>query len=117
MGDTDDSLSQLLKTAISDIMPQKDLIIDAVNEMVKDEIKRYIRQKLDEDPELKKEIKEAMYEYMTAKFREINATLKLAKAGAKLGISLIPEDLREEVSKDIVNLLEKEMGGILDRGL
>ena len=117
MSDTEDSLTQLFKSAISDIMPQKDLIIDAVHDMVKDEIKRYIRQKLDEDPALKKEIKEAMYEYLTAKVREVNAALKLAKAGAKLGINLIPGDLREEVSKDIVNLLEKEMGEILDKGL
>ena len=50
-------MSQILKGTISDIMPQKDLVIEAVHDMVRNEIKKYIRQKLDEDPELKKEIK------------------------------------------------------------
>lgn len=117
MSDTEDTLSQILKGAVSDIMPQKDLVIEAVHELVRDEIKRYIRNKLDEDPELKKEIKDAINEYLSAKIREINAALKLAKSGAKLGLSLIPEHLRQEVSKDIVNLFEKEMGEILEKGL
>lgn len=117
MSDTEDTLSQILKGAVSDIMPQKDLVIEAVHELVRDEIKRYIRNKLDEDPELKKEIKDAVNEYLSAKIREINAALKLAKSGAKLGLSLIPEHLRQEVSKDIVNLFEKEMGEILEKGL
>ncbi len=117
MGTADDTLTQLLKGAVSDIMPQKDLVIEAVQELVKDEIKRYIKQKLDEDPELKKEIKDAINEYLTAKVKEVNAALRLAKSGAKLGLSLIPDHLRQEVSKDIVDLLEKEMGQILERGL
>lgn len=117
MGETEDTLTQVLKGAVSDIMPQKDLVIEAVHDLVRDEIKRYIRNKLEEDPELKKEIKDAINEYLSAKIREINAALKLAKSGAKLGLNLIPEHLRQEVSKDIVSLFEKEMGEILDRGL
>ena len=117
MTGSDDSLSQILKGTISDIMPQKDFIIEAVHDMVRDEIKKYIRQKLDEDPELKKEIKEAINEYFTAKVKEVNATLKLAKAGAKLGLSLIPDHLRAEVTKDIANIFEKEIGDILEKGL
>lgn len=117
MSDTEDTLAQILKGAVSDIMPQKDLVIEAVHDMVRDEIKKYIRNKLDEDPELKKEIKDAINEYLSAKVREINAALKLTKAGAKLGLNLIPEHLRQEVSRDLVNLFEKEMGDILERGL
>jgi hypothetical protein len=117
MSDTEDTLTQILKGAVTDIMPQKDLVIEAVHELVRDEIKRYIRNKLDEDPDLKKEIKDAINEYLSAKISEINAALKLAKSGAKLGLSLIPEHLRQEVSKDIVNLFEKEMGEILEKGL
>ena len=117
MVETENTLNQLLTGAVSEILPQKDLIIDAVQDLVRDEIKRYIKQKLDENPQLKKEIKDAINEYLTAKVREINAALKLAKSGAKLGLSLLPEHLRQEVSRDIVNLFEKEMGEILDRAL
>ena len=117
MGSNEDMLSQILKGAVSDVMPYRDLVIDAVQDLVKDEIKRYIKQRLDDDPALKKEIKEAINEYLTAKIREVNATLRLAKSGAKLGINLIPDHLREEVSRDIVRLFEKELGEILEKGL
>ncbi len=117
MSESEDSLTQILKGAVTDIMPQKDLVIEAVHDLVRDEIKKYIRTKLDEDPELKKEIKDAINEYLSAKVREVNAALKLAKSGAKLGLNLIPDHLRQEVSRDIVNLFEKEMGEMLERGL
>ena len=117
MGESEDTLTQILKGAVTDIMPQKDLVIEAVHDLVRDEIKHYIRQKLDEDPELKKEIKDAINEYLSAKVKEINAALRLAKSGAKLGLNLIPEHLRQEVSRDIVSLFEKEMGDMLERGL
>lgn len=117
MSESEDSLTQILKGAVTDIMPQKDLVIEAVHDLVRDEIKKYIRTKLDEDPELKKEIKDAINEYLSAKIREVNAALKLAKSGAKLGLNLIPDHLRQEVSRDIVNLFEKEMGEMLERGL
>jgi len=117
MNDSEDSLSQILKGTITDIMPHRDLVIEAVHDLVKDEIKKYIRQKLDEDPELKQEIKDAVNEYLTAKVSEVNATLRLAKAGAKLGLDLIPEHLRAEVTKDIARLLEKEIGDILEKSM
>lgn len=115
MSDSEDTLTKILKGAVTDIMPHKDLIIDAVHDLVRDEIKHYIRQKLDEDPELKQEIKDAINDYLSAKIKEVNAALKLAKAGAKLGLILIPDHLRQEVSRDIVSLFEKEIGGILER--
>jgi hypothetical protein len=117
MSESEDVLSQILKGAVTDIIPHQELVIDAVQDLVKDEIKHYIKQKLDEDPELKAEIKEAINEYLSAKIKEVNATLKLAKSGAKLGLKLIPDNLREEVSRDIVSLFEKEMGIILEKGL
>jgi adenosyl cobinamide kinase/adenosyl cobinamide phosphate guanylyltransferase len=117
MSESEDVLTQILKGAVTDIMPHKDLVIDAVQDLVKDEIKRYIKQKLEEDPQLKAEIKEAINEYLSAKIKEVNATLKLAKSGAKLGLNLIPENLRAEVSRDIVGLFEKELGIILEKGL
>jgi hypothetical protein len=96
MSESNDVLSQLLKGTVTDIMPHKDLVIEAV-----------------EDPE----IKEALNEYLSAKIKEVNATLKLAKAGAKLGLNLIPDNLRAEVSRDIVALFEKELGVIMEKGL
>jgi hypothetical protein len=115
MAELDDTIARLVKDTTSEIMPQKDLLIEAFHELVKDEIKRYIRQKIDQDPELKNEIKEAVTLYLSAKLKEIHATIKLAKAGTKLGLNLIPDQMKDEMSKELVSLFEKEITEMMDR--
>lgn len=108
-------ISPAIKNAISTFTGTEDIIIQAVQELVKDEIKKYIKQKIDEDPELKKEIIEAVESYMEAKIKEGYAAIKLTKAGAKLGIKLIPEHLREEMTKEVLKLFENEIATIMDK--
>jgi adenosyl cobinamide kinase/adenosyl cobinamide phosphate guanylyltransferase len=93
----------------------EDMLVEALRDMVKDEIKRYVRQKLDENPELKKEIKQAVGEFVSAKMSETYAILKLTKCGAELGLTMIPKDLREKLGKDIASLLEKEVSQVIDK--
>lgn len=115
MAEVDDTILRLVKGTTSEIMPQKDILIEAFHDLVKDEIKRYIKQKIDEDPELKKEIKDAVTLYLSAKLKEIHATLKLAKAGTKLGLNLIPAQIKDEMSKELVSLFEKEISELMEK--
>jgi hypothetical protein len=109
----DDALNQLLKNKIPDIIGGEELILEAGREMIKDELKVYIRKRLEENPELKKEIKDAIGMYFEAKVKEIYANIKLAKASAKLGIEIMPDTLKKDFSKE----LEKELGSIIDKML
>lgn len=111
------SFLPVVKSAMGDILGSEDLLVEAARDMIKDELKRYIRQKLDGDPALRNEIKEAISLYFEAKSREIYAAAKLAKCGAKLGLMLLPKGVKDEVSKELLHIFEKELSEMMERGL
>jgi len=108
----------LLKNITKEMLPVLDtenLIIEAVHSLIKDEIKGYIRAKLYEDEELRTELKNAVELYMETKLKEFYYGMKIAKTGAKLGLNLIPEKLKTEISEEITRVLEKEMSRFLEK--
>ncbi len=109
-------VENILKESM-DMLRAEDIVVDALREMVRDEVKKYIRTKLDANPELKHEIKLAVEELMEAKIKEGYALVKLAKSGVKLGMELVPQKMRDELAKDLVSLLQKEIGGLMDSTL
>ncbi len=114
MDKLDDKIVSMIKEVVTG-MGAENIMLDTVQDLVKDEMKKYIRQKLDERPELKNEIKHAVEEYLEARIKEWAAALKLAKASAKLGLDIIPERLRAELSKEFIGMFEKELSEILKR--
>jgi hypothetical protein len=110
----EEGLSSILKDPLGAIKVE-DLVVEAARDLVKDEIKRYIRRKLDEDPKLKNDVRIAIAELMDAKAREAYAMVKLGKCGVNLGIALVPPELKERMDRDIASLLEKEMGQVVSR--
>jgi hypothetical protein len=109
-------LDSILKGTTS-LIHAEDLAIEAVRDLVKDEIKKYINERLNANPELKKELKSAVEEFLEAKIKEVFALLKIGKCTAKLGIELIPQHLKGEVTKDLISLFEKEINLVLDKTL
>ena len=69
-------LSGSIQERIEELLRPEDLIMEAARDLVKDEIKGYIRQKIDENPELKSEIKETIENYFEAKARSAFAEVK-----------------------------------------
>ena len=111
----DDIINSVMKSTRT-MLSSETIIVDAIQDLVKDEVKRAIREKLDANPELKKELKEAVKALMEAKIHEAYAILKIGKAGAKLGIEMVPPEMRKEIGKEIVSLFEKEVSKMLDQG-
>ncbi|MEW5760684.1 MAG: hypothetical protein AB1779_07945 [Candidatus Thermoplasmatota archaeon] len=110
-------IAQLLKGKIDDIISPEDLLLEVGKDIVKETIKNNIKQKLDEDPELRNELKSAINLYFEAKIKEISATLKIAKCGAKLGLAIMPKNLKDEITRDILGLVEKEIDEIMEKTL
>ncbi|MEM2943966.1 MAG: hypothetical protein QXN93_02405 [Methanomassiliicoccales archaeon] len=108
-----ETIESILKSQLG-ILHSEDILLEAMKDLVRDEIKRYVRQKIDENPELKKEIKEAIGEFVAAKVKEAYALVKLAKCGAELGITLVPRDIKEKLEKDLASLLEREVSRVVD---
>ncbi len=114
MAPDEDIISSVLKSTKS-MLSSETLLVEAVQEMVKDEVKRTIKEKLEASPELKKELKQAVAELMEAKVHEAYALLKIGKVGAKVGIEMVPPNLRKEIGQEIVSLFEKEVTRMLEQ--
>ncbi len=110
----EESIASIVRSQL-EVLRTEDLLVEALRDMVKDEIKRHVRQKLDENPQLRKEIKAAIAELVVAKVNEAYALIKLTKCGAELGLTMIPKDLREKIGKDLASLLEKEVSQVIDK--
>ncbi|MEE9237343.1 MAG: hypothetical protein V3U52_06105 [Thermoplasmata archaeon] len=111
----EDAVGSLLKGALG-IIHTENILIEAVRDLVREEVKRYVRQKLEARPALREELKKGVAALVEAKVREASALILLAKSAAKLGVELVPPQLREEVAKELVDALEKEIATVLDRG-
>ena len=82
-------LKPLLKEGLYDVMGGEDILIEAARDLVREEIKEHIREKLDANPELKKEFKDAIGMFFEAKLKEAFANIKLVKAGATVSGSTL----------------------------
>ncbi|MDI6916753.1 MAG: hypothetical protein QMC80_03050 [Thermoplasmatales archaeon] len=114
MSEIEERIIPLMKNIVGGI-DTENIVMDAAKDLVKDEIKVYIRQKLDEMPELKQEIKSSVEDYLGAKVKEYLATIKLAKTMAKLGIHAVPGHLRAELTKELTEIFEKEISQIIEK--
>ena len=97
-------LTGSIKDQIKDLMSTEDLVIEAFRDIVKDELKSHIRNKVEADPDLKAEIKEAVSYYFQSKARSVYAELKATRAATRLGLRLLPDDLQGEVGEALVSL-------------
>jgi len=106
-------IESLLKTTLS--INTEELLLEAMRDLVKDEIKRYVRQKFDENPYLKTEAKKIIGDLVECKMKETYVMMRLGKLTAELGVKMVPEDMREEMEKDLANLLEKEVSRLIEK--
>ena len=110
-------LTGSIRDQVKDLMATEDLVIEAFRDLVKDELKAHIRNVVDEEPELRAEVKEAVSYYFHAKARTLYAELKATRAATRLGLRLLPDDLQGEVGQAVVSLFEKELGTLLEKAL
>ncbi len=107
-------IDQMLKSTVG-VTNTEDLILEALRDLVKDEIKRYVRQKIDANPEIKAEMKQAVSEFVDAKMRETYALIKMTKCTAELGLEMVPPEMRDKLGKDLSHLIEREMNQVFEK--
>ena len=106
-----------LSKQVQDLLATEDLVVETFRDLIKDELKAYIKGKMDEDEELKDELREAISYYFSAKARSLYAELKATRAATRLGLRILPEDLQGEVGEALVSLFERELGELLEKAL
>ncbi len=104
----------LLKSPMQAFRPEE-LVVEAIRELVKEEIKTRIRKALDSDERLRADLKKAVADLMDARVREVYAMVAIGKCGAELGLKLVPEELKEKMEREIATLLAKEAERVIDR--
>lgn len=113
----DPFVAGMLKGGFSDLLGNDALVVEAFRDLLREEVKAKMRAALEANPELKQELKDAVQLYFEAKVHEYYATLKFAKASAKLGVTLLPDQLRNELGKDIGRFIERELSSLLEKSL
>ena len=107
----------LLVKSSRDLLRPEELVREATRDIVKDEIRRHLEKTLKEDPQLEADLKEAVRDLLAARATEYAALLRVGAATARLGLHALPPDVRRALTKDLVDLLSKELGQIVERSL
>jgi len=106
----------LVKSA-RDLLRPEELVREATRDLVKDEIRRHLEKTLRDDPKLAQDLKDAVRDLLAARATEYAALVRVSTTTARLGLSALPPDVRRAVTQDIVNLISKELGQIVERSL
>jgi len=106
----------LLKST-TDLLRPEELVREATRYIVKDEIRRHLEKTLQEDPKLAQDLKDAVKDLLAARATEYAALMRVGTATARLGLSALPPDVRHALTKNIVDLISKELGQIVERSL
>jgi len=107
----------VLLRSTRDLLRPEELVREATRDIVKDEIRRHLEKTLREDPELAQDLKEAVKDLLEARATEYAALVRVGTAAARLGLSALPAEMRQAMTKNIVDLISKELGQIVERSL
>ena len=115
-GASGEPLDVLVRSSRELLRPEE-LVREVTRDIVKDEIRRHLEKTLHEDPKLEQDLRDAVRDLLAARAAEYAAVLKIGTSTARLGLAALPGAVRRELTKDLVDLLSKELGQIVERSL
>jgi hypothetical protein len=107
----------ILLKSTQDLLRPEQLVQEATRDIVKEEIRHHLEKTLSEDPKLAQDLKDAVRGLLEARALEYAAILKMGTVTARLGIASLPPNIRAALTKDIVDLISRELGQIVERSL
>jgi hypothetical protein len=107
----------MLVKSTRDLLRPEELVREATRDIVKDEIRKHLEKTLREEPKLDQALRDAVHDLLTARAMEYAALVRVGTATARLGLAALPADVRRALTKDLVELLSKELGQIVERSL
>jgi len=100
-----------------DLLRPEELLREVTRDIVKDEIRRHLEKTLHDDPKLEHDLREAVRDLLAARAEEYAAVLRVGTATARLGLAALPPEVRRALTKDLVDMVSKELGQIVERSL
>jgi hypothetical protein len=109
-------IDTLLKSA-RDLLRPEEIVQEATRDIVKEEIRRHLEKTLKEDPKLAQDLKDAVRSLLEARALEYAAVLRVGTCTARLGLAAMPPAIRTALTKDVIELIGRELGQIAERSL
>lgn len=100
-----------------DLLRPEEIVREATRDIVKEEIRRHLEKTLHEDPKLAHDLKDAVRALLEARAMEYAALIRVGTCTARLGIAAVPPEIRTALTKDVVELISKELGQIVEKSL
>ena len=107
----------VLVRSTRDLLRPEELVREATRDIVKDEIRRHLEKTLKDDPKLAQALKDSVRDLLAARAMEYAALVRVGTTTARLGLSALPPEVRQAMMKDLVELISKELGQIVERSL
>lgn len=107
----------ILLKSTRDLLRPEQLVQEATRDIVKAEIRQHLEQTLKQDPRLAKDLKDAVRALLEARALEYAALLRVGTVTARLGLAAMPPEIRTAITKDVVELISRELGQIAERSL
>jgi hypothetical protein len=109
-------LDILLKST-GDLLRPEELVKEATRDIVKAEIRAHLESTLRKDPALAQDLRDAVRSLLEARALEYAALLRVGTCTARLGLAALPPEIRQAITKDLVDLVSRELGQIAERSL
>ncbi|HUI38594.1 MAG TPA: hypothetical protein VLY85_03075 [Thermoplasmata archaeon] len=116
-GSSDGEPIDVLLKSTRDLLRPEKIVQEATRDIVKDEIRRHLEKTLADDPKLAQDLKDSVRSLLEARAMEYAALLRVGTVTARLGIAALPPKVREALTKDVLELIGRELGQIVERSL
>ena len=100
-----------------DLLRPEEIVREATRDIIKEEIRRHIEKTLEDDPKLAHDLKDAVRALLEARAMEYAALIRVGTCTARLGMATVPANIRTALTKDVIDLISKELGQIVERSL
>jgi hypothetical protein len=119
MGDehAGDDPVEILVRSTQDLLRPEELVREATRDIVKEEIRHHLDRTLKENPGLERDLKAAVKALLEARAQEYAALLRVGTCTARLGLAAVPPEIRQQLTRDLIDLVSKELGQIVERSL
>lgn len=111
-----DPIDALVK-GTRDLLRPEEIVREATRDLIKEEIRGHLDKTLREDPKLAQDLKDAVRALLEARAMEYAALLRVGTCTARLGLAAMPPHLRQALTKEILDLVSRELGQIVEKSL
>ncbi len=115
--DAENSPIDLLINSSKQLFTPEKLVADVAMDLIKDEVRHHLEEKIKLDPQLAQDIKDSVKELLEARALEYSALLRLTATIARLGIVAVPEEMKVRFAREMASLVGREIGAVMEKAL